>query len=48
MKFAIGLPDGSPLGPCVDTALTALRAEGELDALVAEWIDPVAPPIDLD
>lgn len=48
VKFAIGLPDGSPLGPCVDTALTALRAEGELDALVAEWIDPVAPPIDLD
>jgi len=40
MDDGLGLlfSDGSPLVPCVDEALEALRADGTLDALADEWL----------
>jgi polar amino acid transport system substrate-binding protein len=32
------MANDSPLKPCVDAALEALRADGTLDALAEEWL----------
>ncbi|MDH5294901.1 MAG: transporter substrate-binding domain-containing protein, partial [Acidimicrobiia bacterium] len=37
-NFGLLMADGSPVKACVDEALEALRADGTLDALAAEWI----------
>jgi polar amino acid transport system substrate-binding protein len=41
------LEDGSPLKPCVDAAITALRDSGELDTITDTWLETgdVAPII---
>lgn len=37
-RFGILMEDGSPLKPCVDQAIEALREDGTLDALAEEWL----------
>lgn len=37
-RFGIMMANDSPLKPCVDAALEALRADGTLDALAEEWL----------
>lgn len=37
-RFGMMMENDSPLKPCVDQALEALRADGTLDALAEEWL----------
>src|SRR5690606_39393378 len=37
-RFGIMMANDSPLKPCVDAALEALRADGTRDALAEEWL----------
>jgi polar amino acid transport system substrate-binding protein len=37
-RLALLFPDGSPLVPCVNEALTALEADGTLDSLAEQWL----------
>jgi polar amino acid transport system substrate-binding protein len=40
--FGVVLPKGSALTACVNTAITALKADGTLDALTKEWLSDKA------
>lgn len=37
-RFGMLMEEGSPLKPCVDAALEALRSDGTLDALAEQWL----------
>ena len=37
-EFGLLMEEGNPLKSCVDTALEALKADGTLAALEAEWL----------
>ncbi len=46
--WGVVLAKGSRLTPCVDEALGAMRASGELDQITAQWIGAEAPVLDLE
>ena len=46
--WGVVLAKGSRLTPCVNEALGAMRASGELDQLTAQWIGAEAPVLDLE
>jgi polar amino acid transport system substrate-binding protein len=46
--WGVVLAKGSRLTPCVDEALGAMRASGELDEITAQWIGAEAPVLDLE
>ena len=46
--WGVVLAKGSRLTPCVNEALGAMRASGELDQITAQWIGAEAPVLDLE
>ena len=46
--WGVVLAKGSRLTPCVNEALGAMRASGELDQLTEQWIGAEAPVLDLE
>jgi polar amino acid transport system substrate-binding protein len=46
--WGVVLAKGSRLTPCVDEALGAMRASGELDQITEQWIGAEAPVLDLE
>jgi polar amino acid transport system substrate-binding protein len=46
--WGVVLAKGSRLTPCVNEALGAMRASGELDEITAQWIGAEAPVLDLE
>jgi polar amino acid transport system substrate-binding protein len=46
--WGVVLAKGSRLTPCVNEALGAMRASGELDEITAQWIGAAAPVLDLE
>ena len=45
-EFGLLMAKDSPIAPCVDLALTALKASGELDAITTTWMsDYVEAPV---
>ena len=46
--WGVVLAKGSRLTPCVNEALGARRASGELDQITAQWIGAEAPVLDLE
>jgi polar amino acid transport system substrate-binding protein len=44
--FSLVLQKGSPLTPCVNAAIAALKADGTLDAITKEWLsDKASAPV---
>ena len=46
--WGVVLAKGSRLTPCVNEALGAMRASGELDQITEQWIGAEAPVLDLE
>jgi polar amino acid transport system substrate-binding protein len=46
--WGVVLAKGSRLTPCVNEALGAMRASGELDQITTQWIGAEAPVLDLE